>query len=105
MPRKTPKLDRRSLITGAAVASVAAIAGRDGVSVAKAEGVSAQTPNNGIQVATRGQYAKVALKQESINVAAVQSQLYSIDLRDRAKTLRRNLDRVLRLIDLAQNSP
>jgi len=105
MPRKTPKLDRRSLITGAAVASVAAIAGRDGVSVAKAEGVSAPATTNDIQVANRGQYAKASLKQESINVAAVQSQLYSIDLRDRAKTLKRNLDRVLRLIDLAQNSP
>jgi len=47
----------------------------------------------------------VALKQDFINVAAIQSQLYSIDLRDKAATNKRNLQRVLRLIDLAQNSP
>jgi len=105
MARKVPKIDRRSLLAGAAVASVAAIAGREGVADAQAQNVAMPSPTNDIQVANRGQYAKVALKQDSINVAAVQSQLYSIDLRDRANTLKRNLNRVLRLIDLAQNSP
>ncbi|MEY2721907.1 MAG: hypothetical protein RL597_1352 [Pseudomonadota bacterium] len=105
MARKVPKIDRRSLLAGAAVASVAAIAGREGVNDAQAQNVAMPSPKNDIQVANRGQYAKVALKQDSINVAAVQSQLYSIDLRDRANTLKRNLNRVLRLIDLAQNSP
>jgi predicted amidohydrolase len=105
MARKVPKIDRRSLLAGAAVASVAAIAGREGVADAQAQNVAMPSPKNDIQVANRGQYAKVALKQDSINVAAVQSQLYSIDLRDRANTLKRNLNRVLRLIDLAQNSP
>ena len=105
MARKVPKIDRRSLLAGAAVASVAAIAGREGIADAQAQNVAMPSPKNDIQVANRGQYAKVALKQDSINVAAVQSQLYSIDLRDRANTLKRNLNRVLRLIDLAQNSP
>jgi predicted amidohydrolase len=105
MARKSSKLDRRSLLAGAAIASVAAIAGREGVSDAKAQSHSLPQIKHDIQVANRGQYATVALKQDSVNVAAVQSQLYSIDLRDRAKTLKRNLDRVLRLIDLAQNSP
>jgi predicted amidohydrolase len=105
MARKVPKIDRRSLLAGAAVASVAAIAGREGVADAQAQNVAMPSPTNDIQVANRGQYAKVALKQDSINVAAVQSQLYSIDLRDRSNTLKRNLNRVLRLIDLAQNSP
>jgi predicted amidohydrolase len=105
MARKVPKIDRRSLLAGAAVASVTAIAGREGVADAQAQNVAMPSPKNDIQVANRGQYAKVALKQDSINVAAVQSQLYSIDLRDRANTLKRNLNRVLRLIDLAQNSP
>lgn len=105
MARKVPKIDRRSLLAGAAVASVAAIAGREGIADAQAQNVAMPSPTNDIQVANRGQYAKVALKQDSINVAAVQSQLYSIDLRDRANTLKRNLNRVLRLIDLAQNSP
>jgi len=105
MARKVPKIDRRSLLAGAAVASVAAIAGREGMADAQAQNVAMPSPTNDIQVANRGQYATVALKQDSINVAAVQSQLYSIDLRDRSNTLKRNLNRVLRLIDLAQNSP
>jgi hypothetical protein len=111
MKRKIKQLDRRSLITGAALASLAAAAG-GGNSGNEAQAQNAATPaagsggsGNGIQVANRGQYAKVALKQDVIQVAAVQSQLYSIDVRDQAKTLKRNLDRILRLIDLAQNSP
>lgn len=105
MSRKKPNLDRRTLLAGAAMASVAAVAGRGAVSDARAESPSTTAKRNDVQVANRGQYAKVPLKQDSINVAAVQSQLYSIDLRDQAGTLKRNLNRVLRLIDLAQNSP
>jgi predicted amidohydrolase len=107
MKRKTNKLDRRSLLTGAAMASLAAATGGGASNPAAAQAASAPAAGatSGIEVAKRGQYAKVALKQDFINVAAVQSQLYSIDLRDQTKTLKRNLDRVLRLIDLAQNSP
>ena len=110
MKRKMNKLDRRSLLTGAAMASLAAAAGGGAANNAAAQAAAAPAVGTGgttsnIEVAKRGQYAKVALKQDFINVAAVQSQLYSIDLRDQAKTLKRNLDRVLRLIDLAQNSP
>ena len=110
MKRKTNKLDRRSLLTGAAMASLAAAAGGGAANNAAAQAAAAPAvgtagTTSNIEVAKRGQYAKVALKQDFINVAAVQSQLYSIDLRDQAKTLKRNLDRVLRLIDLAQNSP
>ena len=110
MKRKMNKLDRRSLLTGAAMASLAAAAGGGAANNAAAQAAAAPAvgtagATSNIEVAKRGQYAKVALKQDFINVAAVQSQLYSIDLRDQAKTLKRNLDRVLRLIDLAQNSP
>ncbi len=110
MKRKINKLDRRSLLTGAAMASLAAAAGGGAANNAAAQAAAAPAvgtagATSNIEVAKRGQYAKVALKQDFINVAAVQSQLYSIDLRDQAKTLKRNLDRVLRLIDLAQNSP
>jgi predicted amidohydrolase len=110
MKRKMNKLDRRSLLTGAAMASLAAAAGGGAANNAAAQAAAAPAvgtagTTSNIEVAKRGQYAKVALKQDFINVAAVQSQLYSIDLRDQAKTLKRNLDRVLRLIDLAQNSP
>ena len=110
MSKKTSKLDRRSLITGAAMASLAAAAGSTASSEAVAQttaaaGGSTPASGNGIQVSNRGQYAKVPLKQDFVNVAAIQSQLYSIDVRDRATTLKRNLNRILRLIDLAQNSP
>ncbi len=71
MARKISKIDRRSLLAGAAIASVAAIAGRDGVTDAKAQGTSTSSATNDIQVANRGQYSTVALKQDSINVAAV----------------------------------
>jgi len=110
MAKKTAKLDRRSLITGAAMASLAAAAGSTASGEAAAQNTAAPAggapaPGNGIEVSNRGQYAKVPLKQDFVNVAAVQSQLYSIEVRDRANTLKRNLNRILRLIDLAQNSP
>lgn len=103
MTRKTRStLDRRSLLAGAA-ASLAA-AGATTRSVAADASASAATAG-AVSVARRGAYAQVPLRQETIHVAAIQSQLLSIDTRDRANTLKRNLDRVLRLIDLAQNSP
>lgn len=104
MSKKTSsKIDRRALLTGVAAASVAA-------ATAKADSQTPSPATTGttagkVAVAQRGAYEKVALKQDFINVAAIQSQLYSIDLRDKVATNKRNLQRVLRLIDLAQNSP
>ena len=104
MSKKTSsKINRRALLTGVAAASVAAAAAK-----AESSATPTATPASGagsVAVAQRGSYEKVALKQDFINVAAIQSQLYSIDLRDKAATNKRNLQRVLRLIDLAQNSP
>lgn len=104
MSKKTSsKIDRRALLTGVAAASVAAATGNADNTPSPA---ASNAPGAGsIAVAQRGSYEKVALKQDFINVAAIQSQLYSIDLRDKAATNKRNLQRVLRLIDLAQNSP
>ena len=104
MSKKTAsKIDRRALLTGVAAASVAAATAKANSPVSQA---ATNAPGAGsIAVAQRGSYEKVALKQDFINVAAIQSQLYSIDLRDKAATNKRNLQRVLRLIDLAQNSP
>ncbi|MEN9526063.1 MAG: hypothetical protein RLY56_14 [Pseudomonadota bacterium] len=106
MSKKTSsKIDRRALLTGVAAASVAAA-----TTTARADSPApSPTAKNdtvgSVSVAQRGAYEKVALKQDFVNVAAIQSQLYSIDLRDKAATNKRNLQRVLRLIDLAQNSP
>jgi predicted amidohydrolase len=107
MAKKTPKLDRRSLLTGAAAASLAAAAStlQSDVAAAQTAGTAGSAAGGKVSVSQRGVYEKVPLKQDVINVAAIQSQLYSIDLRDRANTLKRNLNRILRLIDLAQNSP
>jgi len=104
MSKKTlSKIDRRALLTGVAAASVAAATAK---ADSPASPVATNAPGTGsIAVVQRGSYEKVALKQDFINVAAIQSQLYSIDLRDKAATNKRNLQRVLRLIDLAQNSP
>jgi len=104
MSKKTAsKIDRRALLTGVAAASVVAATAKANSPVSPA---ATNAPGAGsIAVAQRGSYEKVALKQDFINVAAIQSQLYSIDLRDKAATNKRNLQRVLRLIDLAQNSP
>ena len=104
MSKKTAsKIDRRALLTGVAAASVVAATAKANSPVSQA---ATNAPGAGsIAVAQRGSYEKVALKQDFINVAAIQSQLYSIDLRDKAATNKRNLQRVLRLIDLAQNSP
>jgi predicted amidohydrolase len=101
MAKKSPSIDRRSLLTGAAAAGLAAATASSATEATTV--TKAGAPE--LSVARRGVYESVPLKQEFINVAAVQSQLYSIDLRNRVATNKRNLDRVLRLIDLAQNSP
>lgn len=109
MTRKTRQtLDRRSLLAGAAASLAAASATNKADTSSSAPGTAAASPaaaEAAISVARKGVYAQLPLRQETIHVAAVQSQLFSIDVRDKANTLKRNLDRVLRLIDLAQNSP
>lgn len=111
MAKKNSTLDRRSLLTGAAAASLAAVTSQGDAaqhstkSAGAAHGHAGAHSPHGVSVARNGIYDTIPLKQDTINVAAIQSQLWSIDLRDKAKTLKRNMDRVLRLIDLAQNSP
>lgn len=111
MAKKNSTLDRRALLTGAAAASLAAVTSQADAaqhstkSTGAAHGHAGAHASHGVSVARNGIYETVPLKQDTINVAAIQSQLWSIDLRDKAKTLKRNMDRVLRLIDLAQNSP
>lgn len=103
MRKKTSSnIDRRALLTGVAAASVAAAtATATSPGAPAASGAGARS----IAVAQGGSYEKLTLRQDFINVAAIQSQLYSVDLRDKTATNLRNLQRVLRLIDLAQNSP
>jgi predicted amidohydrolase len=107
MTKRTRQIDRRSLLTGAltgaAAASMAALADP---AEAQAVTTGARAPRDGeVKAAQRGKYETVPLKQDFVNVAAIQSRLLTIDTRDKARTLKRNMDRALHLIDLAQNSP
>jgi predicted amidohydrolase len=58
-----------------------------------------------VTVAKSGKYATVPLRQDAVNVTAIQSRLKSVDVRNVGPTMKANLARVLRLIDLAQNQP
>ena len=107
MTKKTRQIDRRSLLTGALTgAAAASMATLTGQAEAQSATTGARAPRDGeVKAAQRGKYETVPLKQDFINVAAIQSRLLSIDTRDKTRTLKRNMDRALRLIDLAQNSP
>lgn len=96
-------ISRRDMLTGAGIAGVGALAAP---SVFAAQDAKAQ-PASGtgaISVMKRGEYAKVPLKQEAINVSAIQSRLMSVDVKNRDATLKRSLDHVVKLIDYAQGS-
>lgn len=62
------------------------------------------TPSR-VSVAQRGAYDTVPLRQDFINVAAIQSRVRSVDVGNLAPTLKANLQHVLDLIDVAQGSP
>ena len=79
-------IDRRALLMGAMAADADC-------------GTSAA-----IKVAKRGVYETVPLRQDAINVCAIQSRVWSVDVRNRAATMKRNLAHVTMLIDAAQGS-
>ncbi|MFO1428016.1 MAG: nitrilase-related carbon-nitrogen hydrolase [Steroidobacteraceae bacterium] len=97
-------LSRRELLTGAGVAGLGAMA----APIAMGATAGAAGPPGGagdaVAVMKRGAYATVPLRQDSINVSALQSRLMSIDLKNRDATLKRNLAHVVQLIDYAQGS-
>jgi len=98
-------VSRREILAGAGVTGLGAL-GAPSVALAAQTAVT-RAPDRGqdaIAVMKNGQYATVPLRQEAINVSAVQSRLMSIDLKNRAATLQRNLDHVVKLIDYAQGS-
>jgi len=104
MSRKTDRVNqvRRDLLASAgALGLTGMVAG-----TAPAQAQAAGTASAGsVSVARRGQYASVPLRQESINVTAIQSRVRSVDVRNLAPTMKANLDHVLHLIDIAQGSP
>lgn len=110
MPKnRTPGIDRRTLLlramaAGATSAAMAAplAAQQAGVGTGAAAGSRpAVTP---VKVARNGVYETVPLRQDSINVCAVQSRVWSVDIKNQAATMKRNLAHVTKLIDYAQGS-
>jgi predicted amidohydrolase len=88
---------------------LALTAGTAGAGIVAAQAASAQTTGagraaGGISVSKRGEYAKVPLRQDAINVTAIQSIVRSVDVKNLQPTLSANLKHVLDLIDQAQGS-
>ena len=98
-------VSRRQLITGAGAAGLAGLVAAAGSAPAEAQmpagGRPAATP---VKVAKRGVYEKVPLRQDNINVTAIQSRVNSVDVKNLKATMQKNLDHVLALIDYAQGS-
>ncbi|MCS6948503.1 MAG: hypothetical protein NZM12_12895, partial [Steroidobacteraceae bacterium] len=65
---------------------------------------TAAAGSTAVSVAKRGEYASVPLRQEAINVTAIQSVVRSVDVRNLGPTLKANLKHVIDLIDMAQGS-
>jgi len=104
MGRKVDRVNRtrRELLAGAGALGLAGLAVQSGTARAAA---AAGTGTAGLSVARGGKYATVPLRQESINVTAIQSRVRSVDVRNLKSTLKENLDHVGHLIDVAQGSP
>lgn len=86
---------RRELLLGATAAGLAAPLG------AAEHGSDAQDE---VSVARNGRYETVPLRQDAINVSAIQSRVRAVDLKNLKKTMKANLDHVVELIDYAQGS-
>ena len=110
--KKDASIDRRTLLTQAAAAGVAGAAAiaaapafaQQGGGGSSAGGASKLPPMTPIQVAKRGVYATVPLRQDAINVTAIQSRVWSVDVKNLASTMKRNLAHVTQLIDYAQGA-
>lgn len=100
---------RRELLTGAGAAGLAAVAAASSTAGAQAAAAAgrpaAGAAKTDIAVAKRGQYATTPLRQEFINVTALQSRVRSVDIRNLKATMAANLRHVTDLIDAAQYMP
>ncbi len=101
MPKSSREISRRQLLTTGGALGLGALA-VGAAPVARAQEVNKTAT---VSVARKGQYERTALRQQAINVAAIQSRLKSVDVKNLAPTMKANVARVCRLIDLAQNQP
>jgi hypothetical protein len=92
---------RRELLTGAGALGLAGVMAGSGSARAQAPSTAGAS---GVSVADRGRYATVPLRQDAINLTAIQSRVRSVDVKNLAPTMQANLDHALELIDIAQGS-
>ena len=102
-------IDRRSLLINAMAAGAAATVAAAPAAAQQSSGGGRPAPGGqpaagSVKVARRGTYETVPLRQDAINVCAVQSRVWSVDVKDKAATMKRNLAHVTKLIDYAQGS-
>ena len=107
MTRKTRRFDltRREWIAGTGLASFAAIMGAGAAASRSASAAAASVDaERSVTVARKGVYPTVPLRSESINVTAIQSRVYAVNVRNLKRTMNANRDHVIELIDMAQGS-
>ncbi len=92
---------RRDLLAGAGAVGLAGLFAGSGEAQAQAGTDGGEAS---VAVARKGVYESVPLRQESISVSAIQSRVRSVDVRDLDRTMKANVDHVLKLIDIAQGS-
>jgi predicted amidohydrolase len=102
MGRKTDRVNRtrRELLAGAGALGLAGM--MSAPATTRAQGANTGKP---VSAAKGGKYATVPLRQDAINVTAIQSRVRSVDVQNLKPTLKDNLDHVLHVIDVAQGSP
>jgi len=95
-------LGRRELLAGAGAAGLAGVMG---AAARDAEAGAHGGDDKGISAAQSGVYETVPLRQDSINVAAIQSRVRAVDLKNLQRSMQATLDHVVKLINYAQGSP
>jgi predicted amidohydrolase len=103
MGRKSDRVNRtrRELLAGAGALGLAGMMS----SPTTARAQAAPESGKAVAVANRGKYETVPLRQDAINVTAIQSRVRSVDVKNLKPTMQANLDHVLHMIDVAQGSP
>jgi predicted amidohydrolase len=96
------ELGRRELIAGAGAAGLAGVIGS---APEVADAAAHSGGDTDISAAQSGVYETTALRQDSINVAAIQSRVRAVDIRNLKRSMQANLDHVVKLINYAQGSP
>jgi predicted amidohydrolase len=94
---------RRAVMTGATGLVAAAVTSGAHADQARADQQVAQAgAANSVKVAKRGVYETAALRQDAINVCAIQSRVRGVDIKNLKQTMNEGLKHATKLIDNAQ---